>query len=167
MNQILIFSCLLDVLCLNDFLVYWLVGWPFVMHSLIRDEAEGLCNINTICYGNISVNSAHLPRHWPHLMVWNYEEITKFPSMRQFYSLPHWRNDTLNIISTVYIAPILFYKKLLPTQHSLLSNRRSSHLSYFSLGLTALINTAHLTHFLLYYLFFSSPQSTCHNTYRH
>lgn len=87
--------------------------------------------------------------------------IPKPSSMRQFYSVPHCQIYILNIIWTMGIVPTFFYKKLMPTQCSHLSNRSSSQVLFifhWDLWLQLILFICHL---FFYAVLFFSPHRLC------
>lgn len=92
------------------FLVYQLAGWfcceRIRMRPLIK--CEGICNTNTTTiYTCQSTYSFALALSFP-----KWEEITKSPSMRQFYNILQHQNYIPDILWPCILLLPLLYKKL-------------------------------------------------------
>lgn len=99
-------------------------GWLVFYYALIRGESEGPWNMNTSCFVNIS-KTYSLALSMALTQISQHETILQCPTLSKQYSKYN--------LDHIYCS---FYKKLLPTQYSLLSNINSSPLSssFFHIG---------------------------------
>lgn len=157
-DQILISSCLLDPLPLNDFFVLP-AGWWVFCCALIRDKGRDQCNINTSCYAHISVNKLTYPLTDPITKLGRNHQVSQHQIILQ---CPTVQNNILKINLTMYIVHTLLYTYSGP----LLLNISSSQLSsFFLIGTHSLNQYGPSDTFSS--ILFSSPQAISHNTYKH